>query len=303
MSQSSPVPPAGEVRVSDYFRRAVRRWYVILFAVLAAVLVVFLHGASKAKNQSTATASVYLGQPFSPGGQSVLTQTPLSNPTISIDFVTAPRQIMAAAQAAGIDHKKLRRHVSVVSSGGAASAAAKASGNGGAPTISITVAGAWPQATVQTAANRLAQALIDYANRYTALKAKLVSDRVATEQAQMTALQEVQRRARADLAAIDASGEAPLTKIAAESPYVNDLATAAAQIGTLTESLTSDQVALVATRDIESAQFIAQATGRKADATTRRSSLVIAAIVGLIAGTALALAWEALAARPRTQTA
>ena len=193
--------------------------------------------------------------------------------------------------------------MSVVSSGGAASAAAKAAGTGGAPTISITVAGGWPRATVQTVANSLAQALIGYANRYTALKAKLVSARIATEQGQLKALQEVQRRAHANLAAIDASTEAPLTKVAAESPYVSALATAAEQLGTLTEDLTSDQVALVATRDLESAQFIAHATGRKAGATTRRSSLVIAAVVGLIAGTALALAWEALAARPRPRTA
>ena len=101
MSDSSPVPPAGEVRVSDYFRRAVRRWYVILLAVVVAVLLVFLHGVSGAKNQSTATASVYLGQPISPGGSSVLTQTPLSNPTVSINFVTSPQQIAAAARAAG----------------------------------------------------------------------------------------------------------------------------------------------------------------------------------------------------------
>lgn len=288
--------------MSDYFRRAVRRWYVILFAVVVAVLVVYLHGVSAATNQATATASIYLGQPFSPGGSSVLNQTPLSNPTISIDFVTAPRQIAAAAQAAGIDHRSLRKHVTVVASGGA-TAAAKAGGNGGSPTISITVAGPWTRAKVQTVANTLAQALIGYANRYTALKAKLVAARVVTEKGQLAALLEVQRRAHANLTAIDASSESPLTKVAAESPWVTDLSTAATQVGTLTENLTNDQVALVATRDIESAQFIARATGRKASSSTRRSSLVIAALVGLILGAALALAWEALAARPRPRAA
>jgi hypothetical protein len=303
VSESPPVPPAGEVRVSEYFRRAVRRWYVIVLAVVAAVLLVFLHGVSGATKQASATASVYLGQPFSPGGSSVLTQTPLSNPTISIDFVTAPQQIAAAAKAAGIDHRSLRSHVSVLSSGGASAAAAKTGGGGGAPTISITVEGPWTRAKVQTVANTLAKALIGYANRYTALKAKLVAGRVALEKTQLADLEEVQRRAHANLVAIDASGEAPLSKVAAESPYVSDLATASEQIGTLTQNLTNDQVALVATRDIESAQFISQATGRKVSATTRRNSLVIAAMVGLIVGTALALAWEALAARPRRRAA
>jgi hypothetical protein len=246
VSESPPVPPAGEVRVSDYFRRAMRRWYVIVISVVAAVLLVFLHGVSGATNQATATASVYLGQPFSPGGSSVLTQTPLSNPTISINYVTAPQQIAAAAKAAGIDHRSLRSHVSVLSSGGATSAAAKTGGNAGSPTISITVEGPWTRVKVQ---------------------------------------------------------KAPLAKVAAESPWVSDLATAGVQIGTLTVNLTNDQVALVATHDIESAQFIAQASGRKVSARTRRNSLVIAALVGLIVGTGLALAWEALAARPRPQAA
>jgi hypothetical protein len=289
------------VRVSDYFRRAVRRWYVIVFAVVAAVLLVFLHGVS-GSSTSTATASIYLGQPFSPGGSSVLSQTPLSNPTISIDFATAPQQIAAAAKAAGIDHRTLRSHVSVVASGGA-TAAAKTGGNAGSPTIAITVKGPWTRGKVQIVANTLAQALIGYANRYTALKAKLVAARVVIEKGQLAALQEVQRRAQSNLAAIDASSEAPLTKVAAESPWVTDLSTAATEVGTLTENLTNDQVALVATRDIESAQFIARATGRKTSAGTRRNSLIIAALVGLILGTALALGWEALAARPRPRAA
>jgi hypothetical protein len=303
VSESPPVPPAGEVRVSDYFRRAMRRWYVIVISVVAAVLLVFLHGVSGATNQATATASVYLGQPFSPGGSSVLTQTPLSNPTISINYVTAPQQIAAAAKAAGIDHRSLRSHVSVLSSGGATSAAAKTGGNAGSPTISITVEGPWTRVKVQKVANTLAGSLIKYANRYTALKGKLVAGRVATEKAQLAALEEVERRAHANLAAIDASNQAPLAKVAAESPWVSDLATAGVQIGTLTVNLTNDQVALVATHDIESAQFIAQASGRKVSARTRRNSLVIAALVGLIVGTGLALAWEALAARPRPQAA
>lgn len=288
--------------MSDYFRRAARRWYVIVIAVVAAVLLVFLHGVSGATKQSTATASVYLGQPFSPGGSSVLTQTPLSNPTISINYVTAPQQIAAAAKAAGIDHSNLRSHVSVLSAGGATAASAK-TGGAGSPTISITVEGPWTRGKVQTVANTLAQSLIDYANRYTALKAKLVAQRVATEKAQLASLVDVQQRARANLAAIDASSEAPLAKVAAESPWATDLTTAAEQIGTLTVNLTNDQVALVATRDIESAQFIAHASGRKVSAATRRNSLVIAAMVGLILGTALALAWEALAARPRPRAA
>jgi hypothetical protein len=287
------------VRVTEYVRRAARRWYVVVLAVLAAVAVVFLHGVSGATKQSSATASVYLGQPFTPGGASVLTSTPLSNPAISIQYITSPEQIAKAADAAGIDRSSLRKHVSVLSASPSGSAGAgKTSTGGGPPTITINVEGPWARAKVQTVANSLAQSLIDYANRYTTLKTSLITDRVKSEKAEMATLVEVQRRARANLSSIDASSAPPLDKVAASSPLVSDLSAAATQIGTLTLNLTNDQVALVATRDIESSQFISRAIGHKVNAATRHSSLVIAAMVGLIVGVGLALAWEALSARP-----
>jgi hypothetical protein len=298
---SAPLPPqpAGEVRVTEYVRRAARRWYVVVLAVVAAVAIVFLHGVSGATKQSSAMASVYLGQPFTPGGASVLTSTPLSNASISIQYVTAPQQIAKAADAAGIDNRSLRKHVSVLSASPSGTGGAKASTGGGPPTITITVEGPWARAKVQTAANSLAESLITYANRYTNLKARLIAERVKNEKGELGTLFQVQRRAHANLTAIDASNAAPLDKVAASSPLVSDLATAATQIGALTLNLTNDEVTLGATRDIESAQFISRATGRKVSAATRRSSLVIAAMVGLIVGVGLALAWEALSSRPR----
>ena len=287
--------------MTEYFRRAMRRWYVIVLSVVAAVALVFLHGVSGATKQSAATASVYLGQPFTPGGASVLTTTPLSNPQISIQYVTAPQQIAKAAAAAGIDHRSLRKHVSVLASSSAAAGggAGKTATGGGPPTITINVEGPWTRAKVQTVANSLANSLITYANRYTTIKTSLIAARVRSEKEELAAALEVQRRARANLKVIDQSSAAPLDKVASSSPLVSDLSSAAEQIGTLGLNLSNDQVALAATKDIESAQFISQAVGHQVSAATRRSSLVIAAMVGLIVGIGLALAWEALSSRPR----
>ena len=303
MSVTPPVLPAGEVRVTEYLRRAARRWYVIVLAVVAAVLLVLLHGVSGARKQATATASVYLGLPFGPAGSSLLTTTPLSNPTISIDFVTSPRQIAAAAKAAGINHGNLRSHVSVLSSGGTGTGAAKTGAAGGSPTITIAVEGPWNRLQVQTAANTLAESLINFANRYTNRKASLITQRITQEKKQLAAFAIVEKHAEKNLQVIDASSASPLNKVAAESPFVSTLSSAADQIGTLTTNLTNDEVTLAAASDIESAQFINRASGRSVSATTRRSSLIIAAIVGLIIGVALALAWESLRMRPRPQHA
>lgn len=289
--------------MTEYARRAAKRWYVIVFAVVAAVLLVFLHGVSAATKEASATASVYLGQPFGPGGSSVLVGSPLSNPAISITYVTASQQIDAAAKAAGIDHRNLRSHVSVLASGGAGTGAAKATAASGPPTITITVEGPWTKRKVQTAANTLAQALIGFANRYTTLKAKLVSQRIVIEKSQLRAFTEAEQQAHKNINLIDASNALPLDKVAAESPFVSDLETAADQIGSLTTNLTNDEVSVVAAHDIESASFISRASGREVSAATRRHSLFIAAIIGLIVGIGLALAWESLRMRPRSAQA
>ena len=91
--------------------------------------------------------------------------------------------------------------------------------------------------------------------------------------------------------------------MAAQSPFVTDISTAADQIAPLSAEPDERPVALAATKDIESAQFITRAVGPPVSATTRRNSLVIAAMVGLIVGTGLALAWEALSTRPRREQA
>jgi hypothetical protein len=296
VSVTPPAEPAGEVRVTEYARRAARRWYVIVIAIVAAVLLVFLHGVSGATNTSTAAASVYLGQPLSLGGGQVINGTPFSNTNISVNYVTSPIQIAKAAKAAGIDHRSLRRHVSVIAQSPAGTAKSTTGGSG-PPTITITVEGPWTRLKVQRAANTLASSLIGFANRYTSLKARSTAARIAVEKHQLAMYAEVQRRASNDLAAIDKSSGSPLEKAAAEAPFVTAMGNAATQIGTLTTALTNDQTSLAATKDIESASFIARAAGRRVTATTRRNSLVIAAMVGLIVGVALALAWEALRAR------
>jgi hypothetical protein len=291
-----------EIGVGDYLRRAGRRWYVVVLAVVVAVAVVFLHGVSAATRQSAATAVVYLGTPYSPTGTGVLPSSPLSNSQIAIQFVKAPRQVSAAARAAGIDHHSLRDHISVLPVGGPVNGG-KNVAQTATPTMSITVEGPWTRVKVQTATNTLAQLLIDYANRYSGQKAAVIRAKVASERKEMASLLSAQALTHKNLARLDASHTSALDKVAATAPYVGDLAASVTQISALTENLTDDQIGLLGARDIESAQFITHATGHRLAAATRRTSVIVAALIGLIAGIALALAWESLAASRRAQAA
>lgn len=296
---SSPPPPPREVRVTEYARRVARRWYVVLGAIVIAVGLVFLHKVSGATNQSTATASVYLGQPLAVGGGGVIAQTPQSNAGIAVTFVKSTATLADAARAARLTSARLHGHVSVIASspsaGGTAGSATKTTG--GSPTISITVEGPWSRLRSEAAAESLAKSLIGFENRYSDAKRTQLKARVAAEQAEAVRLQAMIDRANAALQRIDSSSLSPIDKATASASWGEILATSTQQFGDVSAQLPTDQIALAAVDSIESAQMITDAQGRQVSAVRRRSSFVVAAFIGLIVGVGLALAWDEIRSR------
>jgi len=297
MSSTPPTPPR-EVRVTDYARRVVRRWYIVVACVVIAVGLVFLHKVSGSTNQATATASVYLGQPLSAGGGPI-PQTPQSNSGIAVTFVKSTPTLANAAKASGLTAKRLQGHVSVLvssaSAGGTAGSASKATG--GSPTISITVEGPWSRQRVQAATESLANSLIGFENRYTDIKRRQLKARIAAEQAEVKQLQAAVDRANAALQEVDRSGLSSTEKVAASASWGQILATSTQQLGDVSTQLPNDQIALAGVDAIESAQMISDAQGRQVSAVRRRSSFVVAAFIGFIVGVGLALLWDELRAR------
>jgi len=297
MSSTPPTPPR-EVRVTDYARRVVRRWYIVVACVVIAVGLVFLHKVSGSTNQATATASVYLGQPLSAGGGPI-PQTPQSNSGIAVTFVKSTPTLANAAKASGLTAKRLHGHVSVLvssaSAGGTAGSASKATG--GSPTISITVEGPWSRQRVQAAAESLANSLIGFENRYTDIKRRQLKARITAEQAEVKQLQAAVDRANAALQEVDRSSLSSTEKVAASASWGQILATSTQQLGDVSTQLPNDQIALAGVDAIESAQMISDAQGRQVSAVRRRSTFVVAAFIGFIVGVGLALLWDELRAR------
>jgi len=297
MSSTPPTPPR-EVRVTDYARRVVRRWYIVVACVVIAVGLVFLHKVSGSTNQATATASVYLGQPLSAGGGPI-PQTPQSNSGIAVTFVKSTPTLANAAKASGLTAKRLHGHVSVLvssaSAGGTAGSASKATG--GAPTISITVEGPWSRQRVQAATESLANSLIGFENRYTDIKRRQLKARITAEQAEVKQLQAAVDRANAALQEVDRSSLSSTEKVAASASWGQILATSTQQLGDVSTQLPNDQIALAGVDAIESAQMISDAQGRQVSAVRRRSTFVVAAFIGFIVGVGLALLWDELRAR------
>ena len=287
-----PVEPASarEVRVSVYVDRVLHRWYIVLAVIVVAVLLVALRGASPA-HTTEGTATVYLGQPVTPGGGAPFVNPPFGSLSSAQTVASSDSVLQAAASAAGVSAASLHGHVAVHLAGGAAALGAKATG--GPVTAEVIAQGSW--AHVQTArviAAVIAHAVQRSANTYQTVKATQYAQQIATEQHEVTALQQNMALASSQIARLGANPSG--NNAIALAALLNQRSSDAALLGTTQDQLSSDQIALASVRTVESAQIIGAPIGRTVTATTRRSSFVIAAFIGLIVGCLLALGWEAM---------
>lgn len=303
VSVAPPVDPveaqsAREVRVSVYVDRVLRRWYVVLAAIVVAVLLVVLRGASPA-HTTEGTATVYLGQPVTPGGGTTYANPPFGSLSSAQTVATSDAVLQAAASAAGVPVGSLHGHVAVHLAGGAAALGAKTTG--GPVTAQVIAQGSWAHVrTARVIAAVIAHAVQRSANTYQTVKATQYAQQIATEQQEVTALRQNMAAASSEIARLGSnpSGNSAI----ALAVLLNQRSSDADLLGTTQNALAGDRVALASVRTVESAQIIGAPVGRTVTATTRRSSFVIAAFIGLIVGCLLALGWEAMrqprAARP-----
>jgi hypothetical protein len=275
-------------------QRILRRWYVVAVAVVVAVLLVVLHGASPTHTVE-GTATVYLGQPVTPGGVGIFQNPPGGSVANAQSTANSQLVLHAAAAAAGVPQDTITGNVAVHQT---AAAAATTKTTGGPITVQIIVQGSWKKpTTAATIVSVIAAAVQRSANTYQ--NAKLITDEKAIKSAQ-AAISQLQQSIAIETGQItrllhssNASTSVALVAL------LNQRSADADQLNTLQSSLQTNQNAVASIRYVESAQIITPAAGRTVTATTRRSSYVIAAFIGLIVGCLIALAWEAVR-RPRT---
>ncbi|HEY0387179.1 MAG TPA: hypothetical protein VGC71_01945 [Gaiellales bacterium] len=294
MSQNLSSDPPAEVRMSDYAERVLRNWYVVLIAVVAAVLLVVLHTVGTGK-QSQGQATVFLGTPLTPVGGTVVQGNVVTNPTTATAYLHTGAVLDAAAHKAGLKSgAALRKHLSVTVLQNTTTKT-----TGGAPNIQITVRGPFDRTAAQTAVRSLGEALIAWANRYQTAKANLLAAQVATDKATLTSLQGVLKQAQSQLGALGRSGATSTDKATITATLLATISDTGGRIDTITYQMTQNQIFLASAKDVESAGFVQQPSGGRVSASNRKSSLIIAIFAGLIVGVILALLWDAVRRRSR----
>jgi hypothetical protein len=261
-----------EVDLGRYWRAIVARWWLLLAGLVAGALIGYLVSLG-GKQVWNASATVYLGAPYSAVGGTLL-QGPQANPSTVGTIARAESSIDEAAAKAGMRPGDLRGHVSTKTiSTGVGTSTTRVTAN---PLVKITVQ-ASTRRKAQVAANTLAQIVVTRLAPYTDQKIVNLQERINADQQRIDAIQRQQRSAS------DATAKAVIAL------HLGDV---------LDDQLQAKQL-LIQAQDVERPDVLTRAAAVKTTARSRRNSVVVAGFLGLLVGLFAALFWEPLARRSR----
>jgi hypothetical protein len=254
------------------------RWWLPVAGLAAGIVVGYLISLGGAQVYK-AKAVVYLGQPLSQGGVQVQSQA--TNPSTVRQIVTAESTIQAVAQKAGLRPGQLRGHISTQAVSG------NISRLGQNPLVSINVTG-HERRKVARAANNLASTVVNSKALAGYAKTKIQNLQLLVDQEKAN-LAVLNRNLKAQQAALgNASGLSTAEQLIA----LGQLNGLSAQQLTTTDQLTTNQQQLALAKDVEAPQITSFAAATKTTARSRRNTVIVAALIGLLLGIVAALAYE-----------
>jgi transposase-like protein len=267
--RTRPLEPAfdaeEEVDLRRYWGQIAARWWLPVVGLIAGALIGYLFslGGSKVFRAETI---VYVGQPFYGSNQ---IQNPNANPSSARSILRSESAIQRVARDVGIPPDTLRAGVTATAVQGAIAKF------GQAPLISVAVKG--PQRTkVRRAANELARILVLRLSGYSRAKIASLTQQYETE--------------KQNIAAVTAA-------LASKTVSSTDKLVLQLRLGQLEDDLTSSTQLLALARNVESPRILTTAAAERNAARSRRNSIVIGAVLGLLLGVAAALLFDRLPAR------
>ncbi len=265
--------PEVEIDLGRLGRTLLRGWWLVVAAIVIGAIVGLLV-ARGGGELFQARSTIYLGQPLSTSGTSQL-QTLQTNPSSVGQIVRGQALVRSVADRAGIGPSALRRNISTRTVSGFITR------SGQTPLVEVLVRGT-NRDNVTQAANLLAEAVVTEASNYALAKI-----------ANLEALLVEQNR---ELAVLDQQLSVFSEALADTSvPSVERLIAATAsqganqRRGALVNDRAKTQLDLTVAQEVELGRVVNEASARKVDARSRRSSVIVGAIIGLIVGIALAL--------------
>ena len=267
-----------DVDLRRHWDTITRHRWIVLGGLAAGIVVGYLISLGAAQVYK-AKAVVYLGQPLSQGGVQVQSQA--TNPSTVKEIVTAESTIQRVARDAGLRTGQLRGHISTQAVSG------NISRLGQNPLVAITVTG-HARRPVARAANDLARTVVfsDALAGYSKTKIQNLQLQVDQEKA---ALKTLNTNLKAQQAALGSgSGLSTIEELIA----LGQLNGLQQQLLTTTDQLTTNQQQLALAKDVEAPVITTLAAATKTTARSRRNTVLVAGLIGLILGLVAALLYE-----------
>ena len=275
-----------EIDLRGWWRAFCSRWWIAVVGLVIGVLIGAAYSLSGGTSY-TADALIARGQAFNPGGNTAVLSY-LSSPTAIEAFATSESALRYAAAKAGMSVGELRGHIrtSTVGDTGATSQS-----NTNSVLVQIGVVSKRAK-RAQDAANALAVLVKKQTTSpYVTQSISIYKERLASFAVRLLTL-----RTRIDAlneALKSSSNLSPLDKLVVAS----ELDSAQAALGQTLDSQTTTQQLLTLAQEVEQTQIVQLATAQKLTARSRRNSVLFGALIGLLAGSIVALVVGLRAAR------
>jgi hypothetical protein len=261
-----------EVDLGRYWSAIVAHWWLPLLGLIVGAVIGYLISLG-GKQVWRASATLFLGAPYSVIG-SVPLQGPQTNPSTVGTIARAEDSIQRAAAQAGMRAGELRGNVSTKTiSTGVGTGTTRTTAN---PLVRITVQ-ASTRRKAQVAANALSAIVVDKLAPYTDRKIDNLNALIAADQDEIDAIKR------------QIAGSSDPTAKAVFAVHLGDV---------VDDQLQARQL-LIQAQEIERPKLLTRAAAVKTTARSKRNSVVVAALLGLVIGLIVALAWEPLVARRR----
>ena len=267
-----------EVDLRSYWDRIAAHWWLLLAGLAVGLVIGYLISLGGSQVYR-AKAVVYLGQPLS--GSGVQVQSQATNPSTVRQIVTSEATINSVARRVGLQPGQLRGHISTQAVTGAITRL------GQNPLVAITVTGGL-RGKVARAANGLATTVVTSPALASYSQTKISNLRTLV-QGEQEALSSLDKNIKAQQAAVATASGLSTTDRLILTNTINGLVQ---QRLTTVDQLTTNQQQLALAEDVEAPQLITRAAATKTTARSRRNTVLVAGLIGLILGGIAALVYE-----------
>ena len=274
---TAPAPPSRgfdpeaeqEVDFAKYVRLLAVRWWLLAAGLVIGAVIGYLISLGGSQVYS-ATATLYLGQPYSASG-TVALQSSNTNPTAPNTVVHSQQVQLAVAAHCKANVKDFRKGISTKTVTGALTK------NGQTPLVQLTVQ-AKKLKVAQCAANGLANAVKTRLGTYAVKKIANLKKQITFDNQDINQIE----------AAISGSTLSTTDKLILETTLRTDQQ----------DKIAATQLLLQA-QQVERPRVLVGAAAQKITARSRRNTVVIAALIGLLLGAIVALLWDSVVPRLR----